>query len=130
MSINRKSTSRKSGVHPRWRGRRSRQLPNMKIRKGDMVRVILGADRGTEGEVLSVDSEKGRLTVEGVRVGRKHLAPTQADQEGQIIDYLLSVDVSNVAVVCPRTGEAGRVGFRFEGDKKVRYHRKSGEELP
>lgn len=122
-------TRRKPKLHPRWRGRRALQLPNMKIRKGDIVRVISGADRGTEGEVLTVDSATGRLTVEGVRVGIKHQPPTQASQEGQRIDYLLSVDVSNVAVVCPRTGEPGRVGYRFEGDRKVRYHRKSGEEL-
>ncbi|HCB33661.1 MAG TPA: 50S ribosomal protein L24 [Acidimicrobiaceae bacterium] len=105
-------------------------MPRMKVRKGDTVRVMTGSDRGKQGEVLTVDAAKGRLTVEGVRVGRKHQQPRQAGQEGQVIDYLLPIDISNVAVVCPRTGDAGRVGFRFEGDRKVRYHRKSGEELP
>lgn len=111
-------------------GRQRHQLPRLKIRKGDTVRVISGPDKGRDGEVVSVDPQRGRLTVEGVNVGHKHQRPSQQNQDGQIIDYLLPVDASNVAVVCPRTGQPGRVGFRFEGDRKVRYHRVSGEELP
>jgi len=78
---------------------------------------------------MSVDVETGRITVEGVHTGRKHQRPTQANDQGGIIDIALSINVSNVAVVCPKTGEAGRVGYRNEGDTKVRYHKKSGEEL-
>lgn len=110
--------------------RQRNQLPRLRVRKGDTVRVMTGPDKGREGEVVSVDVQRRRLTVEGVNVGHKHQRPTQNNQEGQIIDYLLPVDISNVAVVCPRTGEPGRVGFRFEGARKVRYHRASGEELP
>ncbi len=110
--------------------RQKNQLPRLRVRKGDTVRVITGPDKGREGEVVSVDLAHHRITVEGVNVGRKHLRPSQQNQEGQIIDYLLPIDVSNVAVVCPRTGQPGRVGFRFEGGRKVRYHRASGEELP
>ncbi|WP_419843083.1 50S ribosomal protein L24 [Candidatus Poriferisodalis sp.] len=102
----------------------------MRVRKGDSVRVISGPDKGKEGEVVSVDLARHRITVEGVNVGHKHQRPTQQNQEGQIIDYLLPIDVSNVAVMCPRTGRPGRVGYRFEGNRKVRYHRVSGEELP
>ncbi|WP_420622035.1 50S ribosomal protein L24 [Candidatus Poriferisodalis sp.] len=110
--------------------RQRNQLPRLRVRKGDTVRVISGPDRGREGEVVSVDVQRRRLTVEGVNVGRKHERPSQQNQDGQIIDYLLPIDASNVAVVCPRTGQPGRVGFRFEGGRKVRYHRVSGEELP
>ena len=110
--------------------RQRHQLPRLKVRKGDTVRVVSGPDKGKEGEVVSVDPQRRRLTVEGVNVGHKHQKPTQQNQDGQIIDYLLPVNVSNVAVVCPRTGQPGRVGYRFEGDRKVRYHRVSGEELP
>ncbi len=110
--------------------RQRNQLPRLRVRKGDTVRVISGPDKGREGEVVSVDLARRRLTVEGVNVGHKHQKPSQQNQEGQIIDYLLPIDVSNVAVVCPRTGQPGRVGFRFEGGRKVRYHRVSGEELP
>ena len=110
--------------------RQRNQLPRLRVRKGDTVRVMSGPDKGREGEVVSVDPLRRRLTVEGVNVGHKHQRPSQRNQEGQIIDYLLPIDVSNVAVVCPRTGQPGRVGFRFEGNRKVRYHRASGEELP
>lgn len=130
MATSNRSGRRNQPVAPGWRNKRARrQLPSMKVRKGDRVKVISGADRGKEGEVLSVNPKTGRLTVEGVRVGKKHQRPTQSNQEGQIIDYLLSIHSSNVAVLCPRTGEAGRVGFRFEGGRKVRFHKASGEEL-
>ncbi len=101
----------------------------MKIKKGDLVRVLSGKDKGTEGHVMAVDSETGRITVEGVHTGRKHQPPTQTNDQGGIIDIALTINASNVAVVCPKTGEAGRVGYRIEGDTKVRYHKKSGEEL-
>lgn len=78
---------------------------------------------------MSVNVESGRITVEGVHTGRKHQRPTQGNDQGGIIDIALTINVSNVAVVCPKTGEAGRVGYRIEGDTKVRYHKKSGEEL-
>ena len=101
----------------------------MKIKKGDLIRVLSGKDKGTEGHVMAVNSESGRITVEGVHTGRKHQPPTQTNDQGGIIDIALTIDASNVAVVCPKTGEAGRVGYRIEGDAKVRYHKKSGEEL-
>lgn len=130
MASKSRTGRRKQLVAPGWRDARARrQLPNLKVRKGDRVKVTSGADKGKEGEVLSVNPKTGRITVEGVRVGKKHQRPTQTNQEGQIIDYLLSIHSSNVAVLCPRTGKAGRVGFRFEGDRKVRFHKASGEEL-
>ena len=101
----------------------------MKIKKGDLVRVLSGKDKGAEGHVMSVDTDNGRITVEGVHTGRNHQPPTQQNDQGGIIDIALSINASNVAVVCPTSGEAGRVGYRIEGDEKVRYHKKSGEEL-
>ena len=101
----------------------------MKIKKGDLIRVLSGKDKGTGGHVMAVSSESGRITVEGVHTGRKHQPPTLTNDQGGIIDIALTIDASNVAVVCPKTGEAGRVGYRIEGDAKVRYHKKSGEEL-
>ena len=103
---------------------------NLKIKKGDTVEVLQGKDRGLQGEVISVDPAANRVIVEGVNVARKHQRPTQATQQGGIIDKAMPIDVSNVAVVCPKTNQVGRVGYRFEGDTKVRYHKASGEELP
>ena len=101
----------------------------MKIKKGDRVKVITGKDKGVEGVVTMVDPTRKRCLVEGVNVAKRHTKPTQANQQGGIIEKIMPIHASNLAVVCPRTGEAGRVGYRIEGDTKVRYHKKSGEEL-
>jgi large subunit ribosomal protein L24 len=101
----------------------------VKIKKGDVVRVLSGKDKGTEGQVMSVDPTRGRIVVDGVHMAKKHQRPTQQVEQGGIIDVAMSIDASNVAVVCPKTGKPGRVGYRIEGDSKVRYHKASGEEL-
>ena len=101
----------------------------MKIKKGDTVRVITGRDKGVEGVVAGVDPKRNRVLVEGVNVAKRHTVPTQANQQGGIIEKIMPIHASNVAVVCPRTKEAGRVGYRIEGDTKVRYHKKSGDAL-
>jgi large subunit ribosomal protein L24 len=102
----------------------------MKVKKGDTVRVITGKWRDEEGEVIEVDRRRNRVIVEGVNVARKHARPRNAQDPGGIIDKLLPIDVSNVMVVCPKTGKPGRVGYRFDGDLKIRYHKASGEDLP
>ena len=101
----------------------------MKVKKGDIVRVLSGKDRGTEGEVMAVYPRRNRIVVDGVHMAKKHQRPTQADQSGGIIDKAMTIDASKVAVVCPKTGQIGRVGYRVEGGTKVRYHKASGEEL-
>lgn len=101
----------------------------MKIKKGDRVQVLTGKDRGAQGEVISVDPTKNKVLVEGVNVAKRHTKPTQANEQGGIIDKIMPIHASNVAVLCPKTGEPGRVGYRQEGDKKVRFHKGSGEEL-
>ncbi len=102
----------------------------MKIKKGDRVVVIAGRDRGVEGDVTAVDLARNRVLVEGVNIVKRHTKPTQTNQQGGIIETILPIHVSNVAVLCPRTGQPGRVGYRFEGESKIRYHKASGEELP
>ena len=102
----------------------------MKIKKGDRVVVISGRDKGVEGDVISVQIARNKVLVEGVNVAKRHTKPTQTNQQGGIIEKILPIHVSNVAVICPRTGKPGRVGYRIEGDTKVRFHKASGEELP
>ena len=97
----------------------------LKIKKGDTVKVIAGKDRNAEGKVISVDMKKGRILVEGVNMITKHAKPSQANPEGGIIQREAPIDISNVMLVYK--GKATRVGFKMDGDKKVRYAKTTGE---
>jgi len=94
-----------------------------KIKKGDTVKVITGKDKGKEGKVLSV--KDGKVIVEGVNTVTKHAKPSQANPQGGIIHKEAAIDVSNVMYV--NKGKTTRVGFKLEGDKKVRYAKATGE---
>ncbi|MCR5591977.1 MAG: 50S ribosomal protein L24 [Lachnospiraceae bacterium] len=96
-----------------------------KIKKGDTVKVIAGKDVGAEGKVLSVDRKNGRLIVEGVNIVKKHTKPSMANQNGGIVEQEASIDASNVMYV--HKGKPTRVGFKVEGDKKVRFAKSTGE---
>ncbi len=98
-----------------------------KIKKGDKVIVLAGKDKGRTGEVTKMVTETGRAFVGGVNMVKRHTKPTQADPGG-IKDIEASLNLSNLAIVDPKTGEATRVGFKFlEDGKKVRFAKKSGE---
>jgi len=98
-----------------------------KIRKSDRVVVLTGKDKGRQGQVIQVLPKEGRLVVAGVNMVKRHTRPSQSDPQGGIRHKEASLDLSNVALVDPKTGEPTRVGFRIEGGKKVRYAKKSGE---
>jgi large subunit ribosomal protein L24 len=97
-----------------------------RIRKGDLVEVITGKDRGRRGAVLAVDAGAGRVTVERVNVVKKHQKPT-ATNRGGIIEREAATHLSNVMLV--HRGSRTRVGFRSEGESKVRFARKQGEAI-
>lgn len=102
----------------------------MKIQSGDTVKVIRGGDRGHVGKVVSVDHEKNRVLVEGANKVYKHVKPSQRNPQGGRLHKEMPIHVSNVMVLCPRTNEPTRIGFRFlEDGSKERYARKSGEGL-
>ena len=100
-------------------------MSTMKIKKGDTVKVIAGKDKDTEGKVISVDRKNGRVLVEGVNMLTKHTKPSASNQEGGIIHQEGPIDASNVMYV--HKGKATRVGFKMDGDKKVRFAKKTGE---
>ncbi len=100
-------------------------MSTVKIKKGDTVKVIAGRDNNAEGKVLSVDAKKGKVLVEGVNMVTKHAKPSQANPNGGIIQKEAPIDISNVMLVYK--GKATRVGFKMEGDKKVRYAKATGE---
>ena len=95
----------------------------MKIKKGDTVKVIAGKDKDKEGKVLAV--KDGRILVEGVNMVTKHTKPSAANQQGGIVNKEAPIDISNVMLVVK--GKATRVGFKMEGDKKVRVAKATGE---
>lgn len=100
----------------------------LKIKKGDKVRVIAGAYKGVEGEVLEIQRAKNRAVVENVNSAKKHAKPTQ-EQAGGIREINNPIHLSNLMLVDPRGGEATRVGRREEDGKLVRYAKKSGETI-
>ncbi len=100
----------------------------MKIKKGDRVRVLSGKDRGKEGEVMRAIPQRGMVIVDGVNQVKKHQKAVRATMQGGIIDKDMPMPVSKVAIVCPNCGPT-RVGYRFDGDNKVRICRKCGSDL-
>lgn len=100
-------------------------MSTMKIKKGDTVKVIAGKDKDKEGKVISVDRKNGRVLVEGVNMLTKHTKPSAANQEGGIIHQEGPIDASNVMYL--HKGKATRVGFKMDGDKKVRVAKSTGE---
>lgn len=97
----------------------------MKIKKGDTVKVITGKDKDKEGKVLAVNSAKNTVLVEGVNMVTKHAKPSMANQQGGIINKEAPIDLSNVMYV--HKGKATRVGFKMDGDKKVRVAKSTGD---
>lgn len=98
-------------------------MATSKIKKGDTVKVITGKDKGKEGKVLSV--KNGKVVVEGVNTVTKHTKPSQANPQGGIVHQEAAIDISNVMYV--NKGKVTRVGFKLDGDKKVRYAKATGE---
>ena len=100
-------------------------MATLKIKKGDTVKVIAGKDKDKEGKVIAVDPKNNRVTVEGINVVKKHEKPSVANQNGGIIEKEAPIDVSNVMYV--HKGKATRVGFKMDGDKKVRFAKSTGD---
>ena len=102
-------------------------MSTMKIKKGDTVKVIAGKDKDKEGKVIAVNQKDGKVLVEGVNMLTKHTKPSVANQNGGIIHQEGPIDISNVMYV--HKGKATRVGFKMDGDKKVRVAKSTGEAI-
>jgi large subunit ribosomal protein L24 len=97
-----------------------------KIKKGDRVMVLAGKDKGRQGAILKVFPKEERVLVEGLNIVHRHTKPSQGDPQGGIKNKEAPLHVSNVAVVDSK-GKPTRVGFRVDGDKKVRFAKTTGE---
>jgi large subunit ribosomal protein L24 len=99
-----------------------------KLRKGDKIIVISGKDKSKTGEVTRVIPKDGKALVTGVNSVIRHTKQTQTDQGGRITKEM-PIDISNLALVDPKSGGPTRVGFKLLEGKKVRYAKRSGETL-
>ncbi|EGG82972.1 50S ribosomal protein L24 [Lachnospiraceae bacterium 2_1_46FAA] len=100
-------------------------MSTMKIKKGDTVKVIAGKDKDKEGKVIAVNRKDNTVLVEGVNMLTKHTKPSATNQNGGIIHQEGPIDASNVMYL--HKGTATRVGFKMDGDKKVRFAKSTGE---
>jgi len=104
-------------------------MKKIHIKKGDTVYVNAGNDKGKTGKVLEVIPSKDRAIVEGINMVSKSTKPNAQHPQGGIIKQEAGIHISNLQLVDPKSGKATRVGYRMDGDKKVRYAKKSGEEI-
>ncbi len=98
-----------------------------KLRKGDTVVVLTGKDKGKKGEISSVMPSENKAVVDGVNIAIRHTKQSAASQGGRI-PQAMPIDLSNLALL-DKNGKATRVGFRMEGDKKVRFAKTTGEAI-
>jgi large subunit ribosomal protein L24 len=102
---------------------------SLNIQRNDTVEVIAGSDKGKRGRVLRILADENRVLVEHVRMIKKNVRPNpQRNIKGGIAEQEAPVHISNVALVCPNCGPS-RVGYKFEGDTKVRVCKKCGQTL-
>jgi large subunit ribosomal protein L24 len=101
----------------------------LKIKTGDIVRVIAGDHKGSEGKVVSVDREKNKAIVEGVNMVSKHTKPSAKSPQGGIVKKEAPIHISNISLIDPKSKQTTRVGMKVEGDKKVRVSKKSNQVL-
>ncbi|HOZ81697.1 MAG TPA: 50S ribosomal protein L24 [Bacteroidia bacterium] len=102
-------------------------MSKLKIKKGDIVKVIAGESKGKQGRVLEVFPETNRASVENVNIVSKHTRPNAQNTQGGIVKKEAPVNVSNLMLIDPKSGKPTRVGRKTEEGKLVRYAKKSGE---
>ena len=96
----------------------------MNIKKGDTVKIIAGKDRGKTGSVVSVFPNDARISVEGVNMYKKRVRPKKQGQKGETVLVARPIALSNAAILCKNCKRPTRVGFRTEGNTKIRYCKK------
>ena len=99
-----------------------------KIRRDDQVEITAGKDKGKRGTVVKIDREKGRVIVSGANLVKKAIKRRSQQDQGGIAEVEAPLDISNVAIVCKKCGSV-RIGYKIDGDKKIRVCRKCGEAL-
>ena len=101
----------------------------MKLKKGDKVRITTGKDRNKEGAVEKVWPKINKISVAGVNVFKKHMKPQGEGQKGGIVDFVRPIDISKVALICPKCKKVTRIGYKITDKTKVRICRKCEENI-
>jgi len=104
----------------------------IKIKKGDIVKIRAGKDRGKSGKVIEVDYKNNSVLVEGLNLFKKHKKPTREGEKGEIINVMRPIAIANVSLICPKCKNSVKVGYRFLGPAnqlKVRYCKKCQESI-
>ncbi|MEK7516884.1 MAG: 50S ribosomal protein L24 [Patescibacteria group bacterium] len=101
----------------------------MKIRKGDMVKIVTGSARGKTGTVIRVLSGSDRIVVDGANLRTRHRRPRRGGEKGQTTQFAAPLHVSNAMLLCPKCGKPTRVGFKNLADEKVRVCRLCNEPI-
>lgn len=101
----------------------------MKIKKGDIVLVISGKNKGKKGKILRAFPKERKILIEGVNLMKKHQKPRKTGEKGQIIQKPAPIDVSNVKLICPKCSKAVRLGYKIVNDKKYRICKKCNKQI-
>jgi large subunit ribosomal protein L24 len=101
----------------------------MKIKENDTVLIISGKYKGKKGKVLVASPKDEKILVEGVNIKKKHQKPRKQGEKGQIIEKPSPIPVSNAKLVCPKCGQAARVGYKLVDKKKYRVCKKCSQEI-
>jgi large subunit ribosomal protein L24 len=110
------------------RGKVLKMATKLKVKKGDKVVVITGRDKGKTGEIIEVQPTENRVKVRGVNMVKRHQKQSMQTQGG-IIEKEAPIHVSNIAHIDPKTQKPTRIGYRMDGENKVRFARSSGEKI-
>ncbi len=104
-------------------------MTKLKIKTGDIVRVIAGDHKGAEGKVLKVNRDDNKAIVDGINMVSKHTKPSAKSPQGGIVKKEAPIQISNLSLIDPKSKEITKVGVRVEGDNKVRFSKKSNQVL-
>lgn len=106
----------------------AQRIVKCKLLKNDTVKIVRGRERGKTGRVLHIDQDKGRAVVEGINMVKKAIRPSAQNKKGGIISIEAAIHISNLMIVCKKCGPV-RIGKKLEGEQKIRFCRKCGEQL-
>lgn len=101
----------------------------MKIKKNDIVQIIVGKDKGKSGKVLKVFLKGNKILIDGLNLYKKHVRPKKEGEKGQLVSVPRPINVSNIMLICSGCGKAVRIGYRFNAGKKIKVCKKCGASI-